>query len=444
GMVAVVCLHSTVAYMTVRMQDLPWPIHDKSAAGFFDLVFIGIQGFAMPLFFLIAGFCAVRLAESGGIGGFMKNRLRRILVPFLAGCALVLPLIYFIWAYGWLRSGACEMAEILKVKFADPLLRRNCYGPAHLWFLEYLLIDCGIFAAARWVMSRWNFLRGPERLWGSAAAGRLFRSQWKVLFFAPLTAGIFYLSPGAMIGFKNSFLPDLFRLLHYLVFFTFGAWLNVFARDLRALSGGALRYLVLSAILLHPTACLVRVAVLNPLEGRSLVLFAFCAAFFCWFLVLGLLGLSLRYADRQSRAASHLAKASYWVYLVHLPVLGLLQIAVAEFVWSAAFKFAAVTAGTLALCLLSYRLVLGRGRPFEARLLCAILYLLFAGWLAIKGQSIYRQEKDRCRDVIGGFYRTYLRREPDPGGLEYWTGLAADKWGLRKVERIGFVDTKEI
>ena len=50
-----------------------------------------------------------------------------------------------------------------------------------------------------------------------------------------------------------------------------------------------------------------------------------------------------------------LADASYWSYLLHLPVVILLQILVMDLRWPGPLKYAIVTGVTLAACLGSYR-----------------------------------------------------------------------------------------
>ena len=55
-----------------------------------------------------------------------------------------------------------------------------------------------------------------------------------------------------------------------------------------------------------------------------------------------------------------MADASYWSYLVHLPVLVALQIALAPRPWPAPLKLALALGGTSAVCLVSYRALVRR------------------------------------------------------------------------------------
>jgi glucans biosynthesis protein C len=73
-----------------------------------------------------------------------------------------------------------------------------------------------------------------------------------------------------------------------------------------------------------------------------------------WLTVLCLLA-GQRFLNRPSPAMRCLAQSAYWTYLLHLPLLFALQYLLIdqELVWP--LKFALASAGTLALCLLSYQ-----------------------------------------------------------------------------------------
>ncbi len=202
-MLAVVALHASVSYMTLRMPDLAWHVYDSSSHPFFDRLFIWVQGFAMPVFFTISGFFAVSLHDFLGEKRFIEHRVRRLFLPFL-GCLLVLmPAVYFLWGYGWTLSGLCDLRDVVAGKFFDPEIKRNLYGPGHLWFLEYLMIFTALFAAAR----RFGWARGLRRFSDPAFSWPVYTSALRPLFFAVPTAAILWLNPGAIFNFRYFFLP---------------------------------------------------------------------------------------------------------------------------------------------------------------------------------------------------------------------------------------------
>jgi glucans biosynthesis protein C len=77
-------------------------------------------------------------------------------------------------------------------------------------------------------------------------------------------------------------------------------------------------------------------------------------AVFVWFLVFGHIGLFLRYFDKYSRIGRYLSDASYWIYLVHLPVVLSVQTLLIHCPLGAFVKFFVVAIITFVVTLLSY------------------------------------------------------------------------------------------
>jgi peptidoglycan/LPS O-acetylase OafA/YrhL len=306
-----------------------------------DWLFWWIHGFRMPLFFLVAGFFAALLSSVRGLQGFLVHRTRRVLVPFVVGSVTVLPLLYLVWSFGWLREGRCTTRNILRVEFSDEI-QRNLIGPAHLWFLEDLLLLSLAFA----VVARLRPAFG-------AGVGALLASPWRRFLLALPTAAILAIDLGPAIELRNSFLPDPFRLLHYGVFFLAGASLHRFRDDLDRFADGSGTCLLLSLpIFLFLAASMSSIETLSHAERLSLAL---ACALFAWLSVFGFLGLFLRCCSGPRPAIRYLSDASYWIYLCHLPVVGLLQIGFAGLELPAAAKFASVTSLAMLVGLATYR-----------------------------------------------------------------------------------------
>jgi peptidoglycan/LPS O-acetylase OafA/YrhL len=76
----------------------------------------------------------------------------------------------------------------------------------------------------------------------------------------------------------------------------------------------------------------------------------------CWFLVLGLAGVFVRHFATPRAATRHLADASYWCYLAHLPVVAWCSVGLAGAAWPGAVKYALVLLATTTACLGTYAL----------------------------------------------------------------------------------------
>src|SRR5262249_19022827 len=74
-----------------------------------------------------------------------------------------------------------------------------------------------------------------------------------------------------------------------------------------------------------------------------------------WSWTLGLIGLALRYLANYSAARRYIADASYWLYLIHLPIVLALQIVVSQYAWPWPFKFALILGVAFPIMFVSYR-----------------------------------------------------------------------------------------
>ena len=365
AMFLVVTLHAALAYTRTDIPRLLWGVRERSTHHGFDLFCWWAMGVSLPLFFLIGGFFAAELTRTRGLAGFARNRAARIGGPFAAGCVLILPWCFLAWADGWLVTGASTFREILRMRFLGPGVMDELYGPAHLWFLEYLILMLLAFGAVRWLGRDRNRAGAGE---GDGPSGRLdawLASPWRPLVPALPTAVLLW-AGRECVGIDpvydrhNSFAPDLIRLLHHGLFFAVGVRLNRFRADLSRFTRPGPLYLALSA-----PVFVVRAWLLprdwsesgigdGPLSAGGGVLLVAAGAAFAWLTLFGFLGVFLRAFDRPRAWVRFLADASYWVYLVHFPVVGFAQADLFPLRLPTVVKFPAVLAVTLALGLGSY------------------------------------------------------------------------------------------
>ena len=85
--------------------------------------------------------------------------------------------------------------------------------------------------------------------------------------------------------------------------------------------------------------------------------FVFSYAIMMWSLVSLTIGLFKHFLDRPSKAVRYLADSSYWLYLIHLPIVIWLKIAFAELPLHWSIKLVAICTITVALSLALYHLL---------------------------------------------------------------------------------------
>jgi peptidoglycan/LPS O-acetylase OafA/YrhL len=346
-----VCLHGAVSYMSGRMPGLIWVVHDGASHSGFDVLFWWLHGFRLPLFFFLAGFFTALVEATRGQSGLLAHRVRRLLVPFVVGCLAILPISFYIWSAGWLVSGRCSVKEILAVKFG-PAIQGELYGPLHLWFLEDLFLLTLAFCAYRWLVSH-----QPEAL---ARATLANASGWwgnasLPLFLSVPTALVLAADLRPVIAHHNSFLPDVWRLVYYGLFFAVGAAAYRRRQHLPEVCRSWGLYLALSVL----TAAAMMPLLQRHLEeqGNGAIRLALAAtlSLLAWLSLFGFLGLGLHYGTSSRPRLRYLADASYWVYLCHLPLVGLIQLDLEGVLLPAELKFLIVVGLTVLLALASYQ-----------------------------------------------------------------------------------------
>ena len=355
AMLLVVALHAAVPYTGVGLPDLLWCVRDGRTSRAFDLFSWWTLGASMPVFFALGGFFAADLYAKRGRRGYLVNRARRVVAPMVVGAAVILPISMYVWAYGWLATGDCTLREILRWRFHKPGIQPNLYGPAHLWFLEYLTIYLAVFALYRSVFRK------------SPTTHSYISAWWRPLPFAAITGLILWAGQrqtghDAVMCLKNSFFPDPFRLAHHVVYFAAGVWLHRTRDDLSRLEPWSGIYLLLSVPVFAARAWLLdRNLSAGTLSGGWAVALAATGSLFGWLSLFGLLGVGQRRLNRPSATVRYLADASYWVYLVHFPIVGLVQADLYRVDWTAPAKFAAVLGISLAIGLGSYQTMVRYG-----------------------------------------------------------------------------------
>ncbi|MDX2170910.1 MAG: acyltransferase family protein [Deltaproteobacteria bacterium] len=341
-----VALHGALPHLQVPLEALPWVVPTTRPSPLLNTFFWWFHAFQIPLFFLLAGFFAADTLHQRGPHGFAQHRLRRLVRPLLLSAAVLLPLLFAVFAAGWWANGTCTWNEIRRMKFA-PALQAELYGPAHLWFLEYLVIYCALF----WL---WRTAR-PTR----DATPR--SALWPALLLSIPTALLLRVAPQVYTAHHNSFAPQPAVFFHQGIFFLAGVWLfswrHALPRHPLAGASGLLVSLPLFAVVL---TLLTRRADhgLNPSEAWQ---FAAALALFIWLTTIGVATSAAAWHRRPHSRIVYLSAASYWLYLVHLPILGAWQLLLAPLGAPALLEFTVAVFSTVGLGLWSYeRWVRGR------------------------------------------------------------------------------------
>ncbi|MFM8290292.1 MAG: acyltransferase family protein [Planctomycetia bacterium] len=222
-------------------------------------------------------------------------------------------------------------ADWLRLEFGSwslHLVQTNIFH--HLWFLWSLC----------WLIVAFALL---------AATGLLptGRRRWWLVAISCVPQLVMGMSMTAGYGPDTSFgiLPQPHVLAFYACFYFFGV--ATFAAE------GLDTRLGRHWKLLLPTALALFVAGIATMHDRPLA--GVLQPAFAWAMSLGLIGLFARFCSRPSPLVSWLADASYWMYLVHPPLVMVAQMVVRSWAMPADVKFLVVMSLVTPLLLVSYR-----------------------------------------------------------------------------------------
>lgn len=351
-----VLLHASLSYLPGA--GYWYIVADQSPSTGLGGLFFVVHGFRMLAFFLIAGFFARVALERRGSARFVADRARRIALPLLAAWAPVMIGIVavIVWA-AWIKGGGSLPQE----SPPGPAFTPDDFPLTHLWFLYVLLL---MYAVALLLRGLLRVIDRTDRLgcFGDRCMTSLLRGwaplllavplgwaltatpKWTPWFGIPTPDQSLYPNLAAWVGFGMAFGLGwaIQRQAHALLA---AIERNRFTSLLTALAGFALCVGMLG----------IAPAYVHELGSAELRLYAIAYAAMGWGLCLALTGFALRHLPGYSAPRRYLADASYWIYIVHLPILMALQVAAAQFAAPWWVEYPLMLLLAMALMLATYR-----------------------------------------------------------------------------------------
>jgi peptidoglycan/LPS O-acetylase OafA/YrhL len=308
----VVLFHACIPYLKHPMPGLTWAVRDD-ANGVTDFFYWWMELFIMPLFLVMAGFLAWKTFQKRGRSELIMSRARRLLKPLLFGIVVVLPLDLYCWVLGWVADGIVPAVKLRSLKF-DPHLDRNLWGLSHLWFLQYLFLYVVVFAVASSLGSRFSILRrirlGPKAIVGM------------IVFLGSTTL---YFHPEVVWGFQHDFLPVASKWIYSGLSFALGAALANFDGELDWLKASANRIVPAAAVCSVAAVLLGQWHLSGGQSQQAQVALAGLTCVSSVLISLSIIGVAVARVGRVSNVVGYLSAASFWVYIVHHPILGLVH-----------------------------------------------------------------------------------------------------------------------
>ncbi|AOS43255.1 Glucans biosynthesis protein C [Lacunisphaera limnophila] len=353
-----IVFHASLSFMSVFIG---WAVQDVSTSPLVGIFFSVSHTFRMGTFFLLAGFLGHVTYHRNGAASFVRSRLLRIGVPFVVGWFLLRPLLVSGWIMGSasLRGDYSVWAGLRGGFESLRTLPAGLFTGSHLWFLYYLMVITALTLVLRLAVK-------ASGLWAAPLARRADTLMiW--LAHSPLTLPVLVMPTAVALGFMQywgmdtpdqSLRPHLPVLTIYSAFFGFGWLLARQQAMLAPLTRLTLSRWIQAAVGIAVIQYLARFQSDSghPYYQLLHATYVIGYALTMWSLTLLTIGLFRHFCAQPNAIVRYLADSSYWLYLVHLPIVIWLQVAMAELPWHWSLKLGTISTLTILFGLLSYDL----------------------------------------------------------------------------------------
>ncbi len=347
-----IVLHGSQWYLVNPPGGIPLPL-DPSRSYVFDVLVHFIHSFRMPLFFVLAGFFTSLLVGKRGFKGTYLNRVQRILIPLVLAAITILPLT-MVAMVSFMTSARFDIAHqflgteeqirriMQEVEAAGMPMNEPSLG--HLWFLYYLLYFYLLIPVC-FLLNRWStkFNVGP-----------VLKSP---LFFVVLSAyAALTLLPYRGAALFEGFIfikPHLPSLIYYGSFFVLGYLFHGHRDILDTFRKYWVPFAILSVVLMPLSMWMTDLDLSHPGEGWRIYA-AIVNGTLTWALIYAFTGGFLRFLDLDSPWVVYISNSSYWVYLLHMPVIVFAAWLLLPYALPAEIKFLLAASFTTVVCFVTY------------------------------------------------------------------------------------------
>ena len=329
-----IAFHAGISYMNSDLNSGQWLFKDSSTHIFFDGLVGLLHSFRLPAFFVISGFVTHRMFRKTEWKKVLITRFNRLFFPMLITIVLISPLVHALFAELLGQTNAW----CLDVMFPDSMRNPLTISTIHVWFLYYLLLftalhlaieSCGVIPLLKRWKTDMNFLLIAVIIVSGLIIACLTSWQENLLF------GEYTLA------------PTIQSLCGYLVFYLLGILLSNKHESFAKLERMRIPFLLIgitSYITYSVKALLIMADEGNVMEFNPTLMV--CSALTTIFLSLGLMGCAMKYYKNPHPIILYISKSSYFIYLIHFPVLIWFIKLCAGYNWNVFVKFIIVLIAT--------------------------------------------------------------------------------------------------
>ena len=299
-----IVLHSAITYSEYSYD---WPLKDSAIHISNDFIVSLIHTFRMQIFFLVAGFFGSMLFYERGLSKMIKNRVKRIILPFIVFIFSLWPILAFAFRYTMLVfEGDISALEIATSIFyrLGVIIPHHTF---HLWFLYYLSLFTFLSTCLAFVLRKTPYL---SMTISSMFKWVIHRSFLRIIIFSSITAIVLILTGSHQVYPSTSFIPEPKTFIYYFIFYLVG-WILYKSKDMLDVLIKKNWFFLFFGISLFSFYFFTG-------DWYNYILHVIINAIIVWLFVFGITGFFIRYMSKFSSIMRYMSDASYWVYLIHL------------------------------------------------------------------------------------------------------------------------------
>ena len=336
-----------------------WITQDSQSSIALDIIFYASHVFRMQAFFLMSGFFAHMLVTRKGMKDYIVNRAKRLVLPFVLFWPVLYAITCYMWIWGiqYLKHIPFEEAA---TKLPNYMVWSNGFPLMHMWFLYFLILFCICVVLFKPIVDKIDRKEKLRQLIDKFIGWCMNHKTGSIVI------GLIMSLP--MLGMRDWFgvdtsasglIPRIAPFILYGAYFILGWFLcrqrgliNNFIkfRKVNFVTG---MVLILTLIVLNLSSKGSDPSLTTIVQASINFIYAFASIT----TVFAFIGYMLLWFNKPSTSIRYLSDASYWGYLIHLPLIGFFQILVAQYEWFWGLKLALVFIPSVILLWVSYRYV---------------------------------------------------------------------------------------
>jgi glucans biosynthesis protein C len=344
---AILLLH--VFHVGMAFNSWGWHIKNPERLPWLDLPMGFLHQWRMPLLFLISGIGTTFALRSRRLGGFIKERHRRLLWPLVFGMLVVVPPQVF---YERLFQGGDFESywTFYRTVFQGVPYPQGNTTWHHLWFVAYLFVFSLVSVPLLAWFASTKGKRGLESLRSWLAVG--YRSYLPILPLAVIQISLrpYWPTHQNLVADWANF---SFQLFHFWCGLLIAAHPAIWARieQLRRISLGA--GLTTLAALLVDDVIGIKGGYAYPVEYTLL-------SGLTWFWIMAVMGYGKHYLNYRNRVLRYANEGIYPFYILHQTVIVVIGYYLVSWPLGPTYKFLGLTFLSFGVTLLLYEMLIRR------------------------------------------------------------------------------------